>query len=67
MQKEYAPHEQRVIAECAEYTDRLGNLEAFLLSDDSKGIGAAHRRLLADQAATMHRLIGILEARIALF
>lgn len=62
-----SPHQQRVIAERAELTDRLQKLQAFFDTETYAELDDAEKSRLTDQAIVMGELGQILDGRIAAF
>lgn len=61
------PHEQRVVDERAELSERLSKLDAFIASDVFKTVDEDSRRLLLEQRHYMGNYANVLSLRIALF
>ena len=61
------PHEQRVVAEKAELDERLGKLQAFLVTQRCCELPFDDRCLLAQQALVMEQYSQILGKRIERF
>ncbi len=68
MQKQYAPHQQRVFEEAAELREKVTKLKAFIdHSANFDALGSIDQALLISQWAAMTQYLGILELRIARF
>lgn len=61
---ELKPHQQRVIAERDEVSQRLGALYAFFQSDTFQGLLPVDQALLRNQARFMDGYVACLEDRI---
>lgn len=65
---QFAPHQQRVVDELAELSDRLGKLNSFIGSAKFNEVGTqAERDLLLKQAGQMTAYWMTLHERIALW
>lgn len=66
---QFQPHQQRVVDEHKELTEKLNKLRDFLKSDFYKGANIANseKQLLSVQADAMGMYSNILAARIELF
>lgn len=62
-----APHQQRVVDERAELSDRLSKLLGFFHTPIFAGLDAAERTRLRNQARFMDGYAAVLEERIAAF
>lgn len=62
-----APHQQRVVDERAELSDRLSKLLCFFQTPIFAGLDAAERTRLRNQARFMDGYAAVLEERIAAF
>lgn len=62
-----APHQQRVVDECAELTERLGKLRAFLKTEVCLNLPFAERGLLVRQEKIMTEYADALNDRINQF
>lgn len=66
--KSYAPHQLRVIQEKAELTERIGNLEVFVINGQIfKTLDSRQQSLLEQQLDTMKAYEHILALRISYF
>lgn len=63
----FAPHQQRVIAESAELSGRLGKLLAFFETDMYKSIDFDEQDRLSHQGVAMQEYSNLLKERIAAF
>ena len=61
------PHQQRVVDEKTELSERLGKLLAFFQSPIFAGLSEAERSRLRNQARFMDGYAAVLEERIAAF
>jgi hypothetical protein len=61
------PHEERVLAEEAELSDRLNKLGAFIHGETFPTLAAEDQRLLQEQDDCMRAYAGVLRQRIARF
>jgi hypothetical protein len=61
------PHQQRVVSERDELSDRLGKLLAFFQTPTFVGLPEAERSRLRNQARFMDGYAAVLEERIAAF
>lgn len=61
------PHEERVIAERTELSEKCVKLEAFIVSDGFKVIDILDRNLLEEQYNAMTAYLDILDRRIERF
>lgn len=66
-QKQYQPHEQRVIEEKDQLKDRLDKLVTFLQKGQPKFINDKNWELLKEQCDAMNHYYTILDSRIELF
>ena len=66
---QFAPHQQRVVDEHRELTEKLNKLQAFMKTEFFMGANIANseKQLLRVQADVMAVYAGILAARIELF
>lgn len=62
-----APHEQRVVAEFAELTDRITKLGAFIATPAFHGLDDTDRALLEEQLGAMGEYAAALDYRIRRF
>lgn len=62
-----APHEDRVIAEEKDLSDKLNKLGAFIHGDMFKTLTTEDHRLLQEQYDHMRGYVGVLRQRIARF
>ena len=66
--KEYAPHQQRVVDEANELKDKFSKLGAFILDNPIyKSLEEDEQQDLAEQYNVMENYIVILERRISRF
>lgn len=61
------PHQQRVVTEKDELSERLAKLLAFFQTDIFAGLSEAERSRLRNQARFMDGYVAVLEERIAAF
>lgn len=64
---ELQPHQQRVVDEKNELSERLGKLLAFFQTPTFDGLSEAERSRLRNQARFMDGYAAVLEERIAAF
>lgn len=62
-----APHQQRVVTEKDELSEKLAKLLAFFQTDTFAGLSEAERSRLRNQARFMDGYAAVLEERIAAF
>lgn len=58
---------ERMVTEKKELDERLGKLEAFLVTDTYNNLSQREKKLLKDQAETMANYSRILGERIAIY
>ena len=61
------PHQQRVVDELADLSEKLDKLTAFFKTEIFKGMRLAERSLLLRQHNAMFQYVEILKERISLF
>lgn len=61
------PHQQRVVDELADLSEKLDKLTAFFNTEIFKGMRLAERSLLLRQYSAMFQYVEILKERISLF
>ncbi len=64
---EMAPHQERVVVERDELSDKLTKLTSFLVSDKIMSVHAEEASRLMKQASIMKEYLAILDERIAAF
>lgn len=64
---ELLPHQNRVIAERIELTNRVNALEAFLVSEASSQVSADEKELLSEQLEHMSMYLQVLDLRVAAY
>jgi hypothetical protein len=62
-----APHQERVVTEKDELSEKLAKLLAFFQSETFSGLSEAERSRLRNQARFMDGYAAVLEERIAAF
>lgn len=67
MDQQLAPHQERVVAEHRELTERLNKLVAFSRTPQFIGLHVAERSRLQSQARHMSSYAAVLEERIVAF
>lgn len=67
MQTSYAPHQQRVVDEAKELSDKISKLAFFLASDKAAAISPTERTLMGAQLKAMQEYSVCLQARIRLW
>jgi hypothetical protein len=66
--REYAPHQQRVVDEANELRDKFSKLGVFILDNPIyQGLEQDEKQDLADQYDVMEKYLAILERRISRF
>lgn len=64
---ELKPHEERILAERGELSDRLGKLNAFIDGAGFVALAETDRDLLVRQRSYMTAYLGVLSLRVARF
>ena len=66
--REYAPHQQRVVDEANELRDKFSKLGSFILDNPIyQGLEQDEKQDLADQYDVMEKYLAILDRRISRF
>lgn len=66
-EKNYLPHQQRVVEELEELSDKSQKLSVFITGDIFAGLPEEEKKDLAEQLETMEKYADILERRIDRF
>ncbi len=65
--KKLQPFQMRVVAERDARTEEVGNLDKFIAGEAFTALDEKTQSLLQRQSDIMHQLVGVLNARIAIF